>query len=75
MQHPPNLSKWNEGVRSREFSEKGEGASGNFQISSNENEVIKTILSKRVFFVFLQKRYCTHKKTHKQRLINKININ
>ena len=49
MQHPPNLRKWNEGVRSREFSEKGEGASGNFQISSNENEVIKTILNKRVF--------------------------
>ena len=57
MQHPPppyppNLRKWNEGVRSREFSEKGEGASGNCQISSNENEVIKTILSKRGFFFF-----------------------
>ena len=41
MQHPPNLSKWNERVRSqkkkkrkeiREFSEKGEGVSGNWQI-------------------------------------------
>ena len=52
MQHPPNLRKWNEGVRSREFSEKGEGASGNCQISSNENEVIKTTLCKRGFFCF-----------------------
>ena len=43
MQHPPNLSKWNKVVKSqkkkkakrkeiREFSEKSEGVSGNWQI-------------------------------------------
>ena len=41
MQHPPNLSKWNEGVRSQKkakrkeihkFSEKDEEVSGNWQI-------------------------------------------
>ena len=70
MQHPPNLRKWNEGVRSREFSEKGEGASGNCQISSNENEVIKTILSKRGFFFFFFAKKILHAQKHSQAKIN-----
>ena len=41
-------------------------------ISSNVNEVIKTILSQCFFFT---KRYCTHKNTHKQKSTNKTKIN
>ena len=41
-------------------------------VSSNVNEVIKTILSQ---CFFLKKRYCTHKNTHKQKSTNKTKIN
>ena len=41
-------------------------------VSSNVNEVIKTILSQ---CIFNKKRYCTHKNTHKQKSTNKTKIN
>ena len=72
MQHPPppyppNLRKWNEGVRSHEFSEKGEGASGNCQISSNENEVHQDNF-KQAFFCFF---FCKKDIARTKRLTNK----
>ena len=59
-------------MRSREFSEKGEWVSGNWQISSNENEVIKTILSKRGFFCFFAKKIL-HAQKDSQTKINQQN--